>query len=236
MQPQNNQNLQRNPKYSWVFHELTKNDGDDHNLVSYIAYSLYKERKVQFFESKGGIPSDEEVQVFNAAYLMPSQLDGLRNEAESILADILKELFTEKVQEVETKLQNSFSAEMIRKFEALATKVEANHTLLNNEVKSNFSSLDTLVNNSKTSIESDFKSKFGTLDLKVGTNHSDIHKEITKFNERGWKYWLTEVIKGALIAVVATLIVWNFSYALLGKAKLSEHEGKTLPQTIEPKS
>ena len=76
---------ERNPRYSWVFHELTKDDGEENDLVSYIAYCLYKQRKVDFFKSKGGSPTQQEVESFNSVYLIPSQLDGLRNEAEKIL-------------------------------------------------------------------------------------------------------------------------------------------------------
>ena len=42
----------RNPKYSYVFQELTKDDNDEHNLVSYIAYILYKERKIDLTDGK----------------------------------------------------------------------------------------------------------------------------------------------------------------------------------------
>ena len=65
----------RNPKYSYVFQELTKDDNDEHNLVSYIAYILYKERKIEFISSKNGNPSPEEIKTFNDIYLIPSKLD-----------------------------------------------------------------------------------------------------------------------------------------------------------------
>lgn len=59
---------ERNPRYSWVFHELTKDDGEENDLVSYIAYCLYKQRKVDFFKSKGGSPTQQEVESFNSVY------------------------------------------------------------------------------------------------------------------------------------------------------------------------
>ena len=115
--PDNQQ--ERNPRYSWVFHELTKDDGEENDLVSYIAYCLYKQRKVDFFKSKGGSPTQQEVESFNSVYLIPSQLDGLRNEAEKILTDVLNNIYSEKVKDVERSLESSFAAELIRKIDVL---------------------------------------------------------------------------------------------------------------------
>lgn len=55
--PDNQQ--ERNPRYSWVFHELTKDDGEENDLVSYIAYCLYKQRKVDFLSQKVGAPPNK---------------------------------------------------------------------------------------------------------------------------------------------------------------------------------
>ena len=126
--PDNQQ--ERNPRYSWVFHELTKDDGEENDLVSYIAYCLYKQRKVDFFKSKGGSPTQQEVESFNSVYLIPSQLDGLRNEAEKILTDVLNNIYSEKVKDVERSLESSFAAELIRKIDTFMSTIQSNHSLL----------------------------------------------------------------------------------------------------------
>lgn len=220
----------RDPQYSWVFQELTKDDGETHDLVSYIAYCLYKQRKVDFFESKSGNPTPQEVEAFNAVYLLPAQLDGLRNEAEKILTDVLNDIYSAKVQEVEVRLEGEFTANLTRKIESFITKVETNHSLLDTEVKSVKNSVDT----AKTEMLSQLNVNITTLDSKVTTNHGVIDKEIKEFNKRDAAYWGREVFKGALITVVATLIVWGLSYALIGKALLGDFENRNIPSPSAP--
>ena len=124
----------RNPKYSYVFQELTKDDNDEHNLVSYIAYILYKERKIEFISSKNGNPSPEEIKTFNDIYLMPAQLDGLRNEAESILTEILNVTYGEKLKEVEIRLEASLPSEMKKEYLQLQTQIRTNQGQLQTEL------------------------------------------------------------------------------------------------------
>ena len=225
--PDNQQ--ERNPRYSWVFHELTKDDGEENDLVSYIAYCLYKQRKVDFFKSKGGSPTQQEVESFNSVYLIPSQLDGLRNEAEKILTDVLNNIYSEKVKDVERSLESSFAAELIRKIDTFMSTIQSNHSLLDTEVKASFSSLKTLVDTSKDSLENVVGAKITALETKVNLNHATIDQEIKEFNKRDGWYWTREIIKGAGITVVATLFVWGISYALIGKALLGKFENDNVP-------
>ena len=66
----------------------------------------------------------EEIKTFNDIYLMPAQLDGLRNEAESILTDILNVTYGEKLKEVEIRLEASLPSEMKKEYLQLLRKMK----------------------------------------------------------------------------------------------------------------
>ena len=95
---------------------------------------LYKERKIEFISSKNGNPSPEEIKTFNDIYLMPAQLDGLRNEAESILTDILNVTYGEKLKEVEIRLEASLPSEMKKEYLQLQTQIRTNQGQLQTEL------------------------------------------------------------------------------------------------------
>lgn len=124
----------RNNEFGWVYQELTKDDGDNYNLVNCLAYILYKERKIAFITSKNGNPTEDEVKTFNGIYALPSQLDGLRSEAEAILAEVLNLSLGAKIKEVEVRLDTSLPAEMKRKFDTLQTTINSQQLEITKEL------------------------------------------------------------------------------------------------------
>ena len=65
---------------------------------------------------------------------MPAQLDGLRNEAESILTDILNVTYGEKLKEVEIRLEASLPSEMKKEYLQLQTQIRTNQGQLQTEL------------------------------------------------------------------------------------------------------
>lgn len=130
-------NTPNNPQYSWVYQELTKNDGDDFNLVNNVAYIIYKQRKIEFYEKHQGNPTEEQVKSFHEIFMMPGQLQALRDQAGNIVTDILKVTLAKKITDLEARLDQETNAEMKREFEALKNAVNQNQTKLDTELDKN---------------------------------------------------------------------------------------------------
>lgn len=83
----------RNPKYSWVFQELTKNDQGQFNLESIVAYTIYKKHKIDFINQiktqYQRDPEDQEWQIFHTQCELPSSLQGYRNQATIVVSQLL---------------------------------------------------------------------------------------------------------------------------------------------------
>nr|WP_312323950.1 hypothetical protein [Acinetobacter oleivorans] len=127
-------NIPNNPKYSWVYQELTKHDGDDFTLVNNVAYIIYKQRKIEFYESHNGNPTEEQLSSFHKIFMMPGQLQALRDQAGIIVTDIFNETLGKKVKEIEERFELSSSAEMKKELEALKTAVNQNQTKLDGDL------------------------------------------------------------------------------------------------------
>ncbi|HCH7478855.1 TPA: hypothetical protein NM870_003483, partial [Acinetobacter baumannii] len=131
----------KNPRYSWVYQELIKNDEDEYNLVNNIAYIIYKQRKIEFYESHGGNPSEEQIKSFHQIFMMPGQLQALRDQAGIIVTDILKNTLGNKVAEIEEKFEQSTTVEMKNELEALKTAFNQNQIKLDSDLKTNHTSV-----------------------------------------------------------------------------------------------
>ncbi|HGW3984115.1 hypothetical protein ACRS5A_18370 [Acinetobacter baumannii] len=128
---------QNKPQYSWVYQELTKHDGDDFNLVNNVAYIIYKQRKIEFYESHGGNPTEEQIKSFHQIFMMPGQLQALRDQAGVIVTDILNITLAKKITDLEARLDQEATAEMKRELEALKTAVNTNQTSLETNLDKN---------------------------------------------------------------------------------------------------
>ncbi|WP_454667834.1 hypothetical protein [Acinetobacter calcoaceticus] len=130
-------NTPNNPKYSWVYQELTKNDNDEYNLVNSIAYIIYKQRKIEFYALHNGNPTEEQVRIFHDIYMMPGQLEALREQAGLIVTDILNTAFAKKITDLEAKLDQEIVAEMKRELVALKTAINLSQTKLDTNLDIN---------------------------------------------------------------------------------------------------
>lgn len=130
-------NTTNNPKYSWVYQELTKNDNDDFNLVNSVAYIIYKQRKIEFYEKHQGNPTEEQVKSFHDIFMMPGQLQALRDQAGIIVTDILNLTLAKKITDLEARLDQEANAEMKRELEALKTAINQNQTKLDTDLDKN---------------------------------------------------------------------------------------------------
>ncbi len=127
-------NPTQDPKYSWVYQELTKNDNGGYNLVNSVAYIIYKQRKIDFYKSHNGNPTEEQVKNFHEIFLMEASIEGLRTEASIIVTQILQNTLANKIIEIETRLEQEDSAAMKRELEALKNTVSQSQNNLNSEL------------------------------------------------------------------------------------------------------
>ncbi|MGQ1209628.1 hypothetical protein ACT4YP_20555 (plasmid) [Acinetobacter baumannii] len=127
-------NPTQDPKYSWVYQELTKNDNGGYNLVNSVAYIIYKQRKIDFYKSHDGNPTEEQVKNFHEIFLMEASIEGLRTEASIIVTQILQNTLANKVIEIETRLEQEDSAAMKRELEALKNVISQSQNTLNGDL------------------------------------------------------------------------------------------------------
>lgn len=107
------EDISQDEKGKYVFHQLIQKEGD---YVGMIAYSLYKQNKIDFIinhkkRNGGERPSDEELKKFQESHCLESQLKLYRNNAESITSDFFNLLFEEKRNQLERKSQEIRRAE-----------------------------------------------------------------------------------------------------------------------------
>jgi hypothetical protein len=136
-------NTPNNPQYSWVYQELTKFDGDDFNLVNNVAYIIYKQRKIEFYEKHQGNPTEEQINSFHDIFMMPGQLQALRDQAGIIVTDILNITLAKKITDLEARLDQEANAEMKRELDALKTAVNQNQTRLDSDLDKKHTSVMT---------------------------------------------------------------------------------------------
>lgn len=129
-------NQQRDPRYSWIYQELTKDDGDDFVLVNSIAYIIYKRKKIEFYELNNGTPSPEQKTAFHQVYSMPLGLDGLRAEARIIVSELLNASLQEQIEKVETRLEATLTAEMKSTLTTLNSTITTNHAVTDTKLTS----------------------------------------------------------------------------------------------------
>lgn len=126
----------RDPKYSWVYQELTKDDGDDFALVNNIAYIVYKKRKIDFFEACSGNPTEEEKQAFYKMNTMPSALQGFREQAQIIVTEVLNSSLQSQINEAEIRLEAKLTAEMKSTLTTLNQTLVTNHIVTDTKLNS----------------------------------------------------------------------------------------------------
>lgn len=96
--------------YNFIYEQLVKSEDD---LVGLIAYAIYKKHKIEFItkikEEEHREPTEEECSAFFKASTTESQLAKYRNDAESILSDVVANTVNEELK--------SFEGEMLADYE-----------------------------------------------------------------------------------------------------------------------
>lgn len=104
--------------YNFIYEQLVKSEDD---LVGLIAYAIYKKHKIEFItrikEKEGREPTDDECKTFFDASTTESQLVKYRNDAQSILSDVVANTTNEELERYER--------EMLADYERRIKKVSA---------------------------------------------------------------------------------------------------------------
>lgn len=91
--------------YNFIYEQLVKSEDD---LVGLIAYAIYKKHKIEFItrikEKEGREPTDDECKTFFDASTTESQLVKYRNDAQSILSDVVANTTNEELERYEREM------------------------------------------------------------------------------------------------------------------------------------
>lgn len=101
-------------KYNYIYSKLVP-DNDD--LVSLVAYALYKRSKIEYIESfkaeHGGVdPQEEYFANFALSSCAPSSLEGYRNQAELLLQKMTLTAAREEISEFEQNMLKNYRTEI----------------------------------------------------------------------------------------------------------------------------
>ncbi|ENV09310.1 hypothetical protein F966_01966 [Acinetobacter higginsii] len=108
----------RDPKYSWVFQELTKNDQGQFNLESIVAYTIYKKHKIDFINQiknrHNRDPEDQEWLIFHTQCELESSLKGFRDQATLVVSNLLDVALTAEISALEDQalLESKVNSEL----------------------------------------------------------------------------------------------------------------------------
>lgn len=91
--------------YNFIYEQLVKSEDD---LVGLIAYAIYKKHKIEFItrikEKEGREPTKDECKIFFNASTTESQLVKYRNDAQSILSDVVANTTNEELERYEQEI------------------------------------------------------------------------------------------------------------------------------------
>lgn len=101
-------------KYNYIYSKLVP-DNDD--LVSLVAYALYKRSKIEYIESfkgehEGADPQEEDFANFALSSCSPSSLEGYRNQAEMLLQKMTLTAAQEEISEFEQNMLKNYRTEI----------------------------------------------------------------------------------------------------------------------------
>lgn len=91
--------------YNFIYEQLVKSEDD---LVGLVAYAIYKKHKIEFItrmkEEEGRDPTEDECKIFFKASTTESQLAKYRNDAQSILSDVVANTTNEELERYEQEM------------------------------------------------------------------------------------------------------------------------------------
>lgn len=95
--------------YNFIYNKLVKSEDD---LVGLIAYAIYKKHKIEFItrikEEEERDPTNEECQIFFKASTTQSQLAKYKNDAQTILSDVVANTTNEELERYEREMLTDY--------------------------------------------------------------------------------------------------------------------------------
>ncbi len=90
---------------------------DANDIIGLVAYALYKQHKIEFFnkvriENGGEEPSEEAIKAFIQSSSTDSQIKKYRAEAEGILSDVVINVTREQINQAEREMLDSYQAKI----------------------------------------------------------------------------------------------------------------------------
>ena len=97
-------------KYNFIFEKLVSEDAD---LIGFVAYSIYKRHKIEFITEFKKLnseksPTESDCEAFRIASTTPSQIEKYKNEAESMLQEIVGTIAKEEVARLEMAMLKNY--------------------------------------------------------------------------------------------------------------------------------
>lgn len=89
-----------------IFSLMVQHDND---VVGLVAYSLYKQEKIDFIASRSEDCTDADIDAFCHSVKRPNRLENYRERATQILARMQEELFAEQAAEMERRYQEELN-------------------------------------------------------------------------------------------------------------------------------
>lgn len=134
-----------------IYDKLVKEEGD---IVGLLAYSIYKQHKIEYINSfkntnSNKEPEQKDIDNFKNAMIMDSQLSLFRQKAEKILMDISETISTE----AHESFKSNVSDEVFNKIDNINTKIENIDGKVNNIEKNDY----------KTFLYGSFQSLIGSI-------------------------------------------------------------------------
>lgn len=114
-------------KYNFIYSKLVTDEDD---LIGLIAYGIYKKHKIEFItkikEEQKHEPTPEECNSFFAASTTESQLSKYRNQAETMLSEMVGNIANEELRRYENDMLRDYKKEITSCVDAMASKFPSN--------------------------------------------------------------------------------------------------------------
>ena len=99
--------------YNYIYSKIVLNGSD---IIGYVAYSLYKQEKIEFIQTfkiqHGSEPSDSDLQTFHALTNTDTRIKSYRSQAENILAEFSTEILTNETAKIQSEYDNLLLEEL----------------------------------------------------------------------------------------------------------------------------
>ena len=112
-------------KYNFIFEKLVSEDAD---LIGFVAYSIYKRHKIEFITEFKKLnseksPTESDCEAFRIASTTPSQIEKYKNEAESMLQEIVGTIAKEEVARLEMAMLKNYKQHIKNALPSMLTTI-----------------------------------------------------------------------------------------------------------------